>query len=121
MSRTPGWIARILLFVLLLLSAALPLPAQITGDIEGKITDMSGAPLPGVTVEATSPKMQGIRIEMSGRDGKYRVLAVPPGKYRIKASLQGFETRRGVGHGFPRRDGDSRSEVEGRSFAKPSS
>src|SRR5262249_43145833 len=66
--------------------------AQTTGDIEGRITDLSGSPLPSVRVEATSPKMQGIRVEISGRAGKYRVLAVPPGKYRIKASLEGFET-----------------------------
>ena len=66
--------------------------AQTTGDIEGTITDTSGFSLPGVTVEARSPKMQGSRIETSGRDGKYRVLAVPPGKYRINASLEGFET-----------------------------
>jgi carboxypeptidase family protein/TonB-dependent receptor-like protein len=66
--------------------------AQTTGDIEGTITDMAGTSLPGVTVEAKSPKMQGVRVEASGRDGKYRVLAVPPGKYRIKASLEGFET-----------------------------
>ena len=66
--------------------------AQTTGDIEGTITDTSGSPLPGVTVEATSPKLQGIRVETSGRDGRYRILAVPPGKYRIKARLEGFET-----------------------------
>jgi hypothetical protein len=77
--------------VLLVLLSARVLPAQTTGDIEGTITDRSGTPLPGVTVEATSPRMQGIRVEVSGRDGKYRLLAVPPGKYLIKASLEGFQ------------------------------
>ncbi len=66
--------------------------AQTTGDIEGAIEDSSGARLPGVTVEATSPRMQGARVEVSGRDGRYRVLAVPPGNYRILVSLSGFET-----------------------------
>jgi Carboxypeptidase regulatory-like domain/TonB-dependent Receptor Plug Domain len=77
------------LWVLLLCPAAL---AQTTGDIEGKMTDAWGKPLPGVTIEATSPKMQGARVEVSGPDGLYRVLAVPPGEYRIRASLEGFET-----------------------------
>jgi hypothetical protein len=77
------------LWVLLLCPAAL---AQTTGDIEGKMTDAWGEPLPGVTIEATSPKMQGVRVEISGPDGLYRVLAVPPGEYRIRASLEGFET-----------------------------
>jgi Carboxypeptidase regulatory-like domain/TonB-dependent Receptor Plug Domain len=65
---------------------------QTTGDLEGTVTTTSGSPLPGVTVEATSPRMQGIRIEASGRNGKYRFLSVPPGSYRIRAMLEGFET-----------------------------
>jgi hypothetical protein len=72
--------------------AAAAVLAQTTGDIEGRIADPSGTPLPGATVEATSPRMQGTRVEVSGVDGKYRVLAVPPGTYRIRASLEGFET-----------------------------
>jgi hypothetical protein len=65
---------------------------QTTGDIDGRVADTSGAPLPGVTIEATSPKMQGVRIEVSGRNGSFRILSVPPGKYLIRASLEGFET-----------------------------
>jgi outer membrane receptor protein involved in Fe transport len=66
--------------------------AQTTGDIEGTVTDNSGAPLPGVTVVATSPSMQGSRVTNSDRQGRYRLLTVPPGNYRVKASLDGFET-----------------------------
>jgi Carboxypeptidase regulatory-like domain/TonB-dependent Receptor Plug Domain len=79
----------VLAWPLLFSAAAL---AQTTGDIEGTVTDTTGVLLPGVTIEATSPRLQGVRVEASGRDGKYRVLAVPPGKYRIHASLPGFET-----------------------------
>ncbi len=94
MAKRRASLARSLVLALLLLMAALALPAQTTGDIEGTITDTSGTPLPGVTVEGTSPRMQGIRVEASGRDGKYRILAVPPGKYLIVATLSGFETVR---------------------------
>jgi hypothetical protein len=80
MTRYRQFLARALVLAFLLLAMAVALPAQTTGDIEGRVTDISGSPLPGATVEATSPKMQGIRVEISGRDGKYRVLAVPPGK-----------------------------------------
>src|SRR5512143_3186620 len=77
---------------ILLFSTALCL-AQTTGDIEGTVTAAGDrAPLPGVTIEATSPRLQGTRVDVSGRDGKYRILAVPPGVYRIRASLEGFET-----------------------------
>ena len=75
-----------------LVCSAAALMGQTTGDIEGQVTDTSGTVLPGVAIEATSPKMQGIRVKVSERDGKYRILAVPPGKYRIRASLEGFET-----------------------------
>jgi hypothetical protein len=83
---------RVLLRFLLLSCCAAAVVGQTTGDIDGRVTDSSGAPLPGVTIEATSPKMQGVRVEVSGRNGSFRVLSVPPGKYRIRASLEGFET-----------------------------
>ena len=66
--------------------------AQTTGDVEGTVTDSDRTPLPGVTIEATSPRLQGARVQVSDRDGKYRILAVPPGQYRIRATLEGFET-----------------------------
>ena len=75
----------------LLLSATVSF-AQTTGNIEGTVTDMDRTPLPGVTVEATSLRLQGTRVEVTGRDGKYRILTVPPGVYRIRASLEGFES-----------------------------
>jgi len=81
----PGLVAGLLLTPLVCL-------AQTTGDIDGRVTDTAGAPLPGVTIEASSPKLQGVRVEATGRDGSYRILSVPPGKYKIRASLEGFET-----------------------------
>lgn len=66
--------------------------AQTTGSIEGTVTDGSGVPVAGVAVEATSPRMQGNRVAISGSGGEYRLLAVPPGEFRVTASLEGFET-----------------------------
>jgi hypothetical protein len=73
----------------MILSAAVL--AQTTGDVEGKITDLSGAALPGVSVEAKSPSLQGTRGAVSNRDGVYRFPGVPPGLYSISASLSGFD------------------------------
>ena len=64
--------------------------AQTTGNIDGRVTDASGSPLPGVTVEATSPSLQGTRTAVTASDGVYRLPAVPPGKYRVVASLSSF-------------------------------
>ena len=84
---------RALLFAvgLLALSAGVS-TGQTTGNIEGRLTDPSGAALPGVTVEATSPQQQGVRVATTGRDGSYRLPALSPGSYRVRAALDGFRT-----------------------------
>ena len=64
--------------------------AQTTGDISGRVGDSSGTPLPGVTIEATSPSLPGVRVSVTGRDGGYRIPAIPPGSYRLVANLSGF-------------------------------
>ena len=75
-----------------------------TGAINGKVTDATGAILPGVTVTISSPAMQGVRTTVTNEEGAYRFPAVPPGDYTIKYELGGFSTvvREGirVGIGF---------------------
>jgi hypothetical protein len=73
-----------------LLLAALPASGQTTGLIVGGIFDSAGAPLPGVTVEASSESLQGVRAVTTAADGAFRFPAVPPGSYRIRATLSGF-------------------------------
>src|SRR5215472_6602841 len=79
-----------LLAATLLLSRALP--AQTTGNLEGSVTDPSGAALPGVTVELSSPNLQGTRAATTGPDGMFHFPALPPGGYAVRASLQEFRT-----------------------------
>ena len=64
--------------------------AQTTGSITGRITDTAGGALPGVSVEATSASLQGRRASTTGAYGEYRLSALPPGAYQIRASLPGF-------------------------------
>ena len=82
----------VLIVGLLLVPAARTAQAQTTGDISGRVTDTSGAPLPAVTVEARSPSLQGARVGLTNRDGLYRLPAVPPGDYRLVASLPAFRS-----------------------------
>jgi outer membrane receptor protein involved in Fe transport len=64
--------------------------AQTTGSIEGTVTDDSGSPLSGATIEAVSNSLQGTRTTKSGQDGVYRIPATPPGEYRVLARRDGF-------------------------------
>jgi hypothetical protein len=58
----------------------------------GVITDEQGTPLPGVTVEATSPKLVGRAAAVSDENGAYRLLALAPGVYKVTFALPGFKT-----------------------------
>jgi hypothetical protein len=67
--------------------------AQVTpvGKIIGKVVDDQGTPLPGVAVEATSPKLVGKAGTVTDVNGTYRLMALPTGTYEITFSLSGFK------------------------------
>ncbi|MEA2569474.1 MAG: hypothetical protein QOI24_1475 [Acidobacteriota bacterium] len=82
---------RSLLLVLLVVFITTPLFAQsTTGSAGGVVTGGDGGGLPGVTVEATSKSLQGVRSVITDSDGVYRFLNLPPGDYRITFTLAGF-------------------------------
>ena len=64
--------------------------ASVTGTIQGRVTDASGAVLPGVTVTAASPSMIGTQSQVTNENGLYRFPAVPPGTYSLSFELAGF-------------------------------
>ena len=76
----------------LLLAAPAAVVAQSTGQVNGIVTDTTGAVLPGVTVEATSTATDAVRTAVTGRDGLYTIPLLQPGGYIVKASLSGFRT-----------------------------
>jgi outer membrane receptor for ferrienterochelin and colicin len=78
------------LSALLLFSLATAALSQTTGSIIGTVSDDSGAPLPGATVEARGPSLQGTKTAVTGADGSYRLSLLPPGSYTVAASLPQF-------------------------------
>jgi hypothetical protein len=71
--------------------------AQTTGRITGSVTDESKAGLPGVTVEAKGPALQGSRATSTDASGLYRLTLLPPGTYMVTFTLQGFATESQTG------------------------
>ncbi len=74
----------------LLLAGVLSAQAPTAGRITGMVQDDQGNPLPGVSVEAKSPRLVGTAATVSDSDGTYRLLALPPGTYKITFTLPGF-------------------------------
>src|SRR6185503_1845019 len=87
----------VLATILLVLAAASPALAQ-TGQINGVITDNTGAVVPGATVKALEVATGLSRDTVSGADGRYTFTAMRPTTYDITAELTGFRTsqRKGV-------------------------
>ena len=79
--------ARIFFPILLLAGLAF---AQVTGSIEGLVFDNNKQPLPGVTVELTSPALQGVRTVTTDVNGKFIFGLLPVGEYKLVAKMQGF-------------------------------
>src|SRR2546423_5518106 len=78
---------------LLALSLAVPGIARAQAVIAGMVKDTSGAVLPGVTVEATSPVLiERVRSAVTDGAGRYRIEDLRPGTYQLAFSLAGFTT-----------------------------
>jgi hypothetical protein len=63
-----------------------------TGQISGRVTDSSGAVLPGVDVTVTQTDTGLVRTTVTNEAGQYAIPSLPVGPYRLEATLQGFRT-----------------------------
>jgi len=72
--------------------AASSLAQQGTAEIAGKVTDEQGAVLPGVAIVVTNEETGVFRDLVSGPAGTYFASQLVPGRYKIAAKLQGFQT-----------------------------
>jgi hypothetical protein len=73
----------------------LPVTAYAQASITGVVRDSSGAVLPGVTVEASSPALiEKSRLTTTDSSGQYQIVQLVPGSYAVTFSLAGFKTFR---------------------------
>src|SRR5260221_1861368 len=81
-----------LLVVGCLVGAAERVFAQ-NGTIAGVVRDSSGAVVPGVTVEVSSPALiEKVRTAVTDGSGQYKITDLNVGTYKVTFSLTGFAT-----------------------------
>src|SRR5499427_5956140 len=88
-------VAPVIAFVCALLGAATPLLAQAvqTSALTGTVRDSTGAVLPGVTVNVSSPQqVGGVQTSVTDSQGVYRFPALHPGVYEMDTTLAGFKS-----------------------------
>src|SRR2546426_11945903 len=80
------WSAAIVLIV-----CALSAWAALNGDIEGFVTDSSGAFVPGVSISITSLETGAQRYLFTDDRGHFAATLLPIGDYEVRAELAGFK------------------------------
>ena len=64
-----------------------------TATIVGRVVDSQGLALPGVSVVAASPNLQGVRETVTSANGDYILSLLPSGTYTVRFELSGFATQ----------------------------
>ena len=84
--------SRVTFLATLLLALTLPAFGQgnPTGTLSGRVVDTENGPLPGVTVTAASPVLQGVRTAVTSANGDYIIPFLPAGDYTVTFELPGL-------------------------------
>ncbi len=64
----------------------------MTGTIIGRVTDSSGAVIPGATVTLTNTGTKLTRVVVSDTNGEYAAPSLTTGDYTVSAEISGFKT-----------------------------
>ena len=89
---------RILVVCLLTAASAWGQAGTNSGVIAGEVDDSSGAKVAGAKVTVTSPALiEQARETVTGDDGLYRIVNLPPGVYAVTATQTGFSASRREG------------------------
>jgi hypothetical protein len=80
------------LCTLVVLTPSVAAAQAVTGTILGRVTDSSGAVIPGATVTLTNTGTTQSRAVVTDAAGEYSAPSLPTGKYTVTAEIQGFKT-----------------------------
>jgi len=82
-------------FGLVLLGLVITVPAvaqKITGDISGTVQDRTGAVIKDASITAINTATGETRSAKTSDTGFYRIVELPPGKYKVTVTVPGFKT-----------------------------
>ena len=83
----------ICLFIISINSTLVRSQTQMTtGTIQGTVTDANDAIVPGANIEIKNLETNFTRTLTTDEGGRFVALALPPGKYSVTVSKQGFAT-----------------------------
>ena len=81
------------LFALVVLSPSSTFAQAVTGTIIGRVTDSSGAVIPGATVTLTNTGTKLTRVVVTDTNGEYAAPSLPTGDYTVSAEISGIQDR----------------------------
>src|SRR5215831_5403890 len=84
----PQWM--LALVILMLAATAF---SQTTANIQGTVTDQSGAAVVGAKVTVKNTALGIERTTQTNSSGSYEVPALPPGIYSVQVEMTGFEAQ----------------------------
>ncbi len=84
---------RLLTLVAVIIAAASTAPAQTSSaSVVGRVTDPTGAVIPGVSIKITNLETNISQVASSNEVGDFTVPYLPPGQYYLEAACSGFRT-----------------------------
>src|SRR5579871_5748707 len=83
---------RVACIPVLILTVVLSVLAQATTSLRVVVTDQTGGVIPGAVVSMTNSGTGFKRQALTGEDGVYQFLQVPPGTYQVTVEKAGFTT-----------------------------
>src|SRR5947207_1321379 len=91
-----GWVVLLILSV-----SAVSAYSQGLTAVTGRVTDPTGAVIPGVEVTVTNAATGATRAVVSNEQGIYAVTQLQPRTYNIKAELTGFKPKAAMNVALP--------------------
>lgn len=79
-----------LLVSVLLAFGGAAFPQASSSSLQGAVTDPSGSAIPGAVVVLANTESKLERSSVTGLEGEYRFLALPPGTYILTVNAKGF-------------------------------